>query len=154
MNMFGLRFTMDAQARCEERRAAPDHDRGRQQELEPEASARGDTACWSGWPGIRSDIAIATSGTVRTRLIQNRLRHVARSSGLASSASVTCRRLAAPCRRSGTRRSRPHDLRMHRADPLGPRGQRLDGDRLEAPSRTSGTRPGPAWRTSGSMGQV
>ena len=89
MNMFGLRFTTDAQARAKNG-APPQSTTGVASTSWSQARRRGETACWSGWPGIRSDMAIARSGTVRASPTQSR-RVMSRSSGFTSSASVTIR---------------------------------------------------------------
>ena len=89
MNMFGLRFTSDAQARW--KNGAPAHSTtGVASRSWAQARTRGDTACWSGWPGMRSDIAIATTGTASASPTQSR-RVMFSSSGFACSASVMVR---------------------------------------------------------------
>ena len=151
VNMFGLRFTMDAQPRAK-KGAPPQITTGVASRSWSQTSARGETACWSGWPGIRSDIATATSGTVRTRPTQNR-RDMSRSSGLASSASVTCRGSRAmpqighapgAVRTISGCMGQTHSVRVGSASTV----------TGSSAIPHFGHAPGPGWRTSGSMGQV
>ena len=151
MNMFGLRFTSDAQARW--KKGAPAQSTtGVASASWAQARRRGDTARWSGWPGMRSDIAIATTGTARTRPIRKR-RVMSSSSGFASSASETVRGSSAmpqmgqapgPGRTISGCIGQTHSVRADGADTV--------TGSSAMPQRGHG--PGPGRRTSGCIGHV
>ncbi len=151
MNMFGLRFTKDAQARAK-KGAPPQSTTGVASTSWTQARRRGETACWSGWPGMRSDMAMARSGTVRASPAQNR-RVMSRSSGLTSSSSVTTRGSSAmpqighapgPGRTISGCIGQTHSVRVG--------GASIVTGSSAMPH--FGQAPGPDWRTSGSMGHV
>ena len=80
--------------------------------------------------GNMSTMAIKNSGTLSTRLIQNR-RDMSTSSGLAASSAVTVRGSSAMPQIGQLPGLIAHNLRMHRANPLGTRGWRGDLLRLQ-----------------------
>jgi hypothetical protein len=151
VNMFGLRFTTEAAARL--KNGQPAHSTtGVASASCVQASSQAGTACWTGWPGTRSDIASASSGTVSATPIQNR-RVMSRSSGLTGSSAVTVRGSRAMPQMGQL----PGSLRTISGCIGQTHSVRVAGSRGVSGSSAMpqlGQAPGPAWRTSGCIGQV
>ena len=73
--MFRLRLTREAHPRVKNGQP-PQSTTGVAKSNCTQVRRRAEKACCTGWPGSISDIASSKSGTVRSRLSQNRRRHV------------------------------------------------------------------------------
>ncbi len=87
--MLSLRFTTDCQARTKNGQP-PQSTVGVARMNSIHVRSRVDATCSNGWPGIKSLIAIASSGMVRIALVQKR-RPMSFSSGLSAASAVTVR---------------------------------------------------------------
>ena len=89
VNMFRWRLTSEAQPRSKNGQP-PQRTTGEANASCARLSRRAEKACWSGCPGIMSDIARRKTGSVKARHTQNR-RVIKTNSGFASSAAATVR---------------------------------------------------------------
>ena len=149
--MFRLRLTREAHPRMKNGQP-PQSTTGVAKTSCTQVRRRAEKACCTGWPGSISDIARSTSGTVRSRLIQNR-RVMSTSSGFTSSSRLTVRGSSAmPQMGQVPGSERTISGCMGQTYVVCVPGMVVMIGSRAMPQR--GQVPGLSWRTSGCMGQV